>query len=142
MVGLFGDLRRLVIVDKGFRAMTNSRFFSRYTRIFGRLGARPAAQLSAKATVASLPNTCTHTMVSASHWVGLTLPGMMGELGSFSEMINSPMPQQCRWLAAHIVDKLHQTAGQGAQRRGNLHQGIVGGQGKKTYWALSERENR
>ena len=29
--------------------------------------------------VASLPNTWTQTMVSASHWVGLTFPGMIVE---------------------------------------------------------------
>ena len=48
----------------------------------------------AKATAASLPNTCAHTMVSASHCVGLTLPGMMDEPGSFSGMRSSPMPQR------------------------------------------------
>ena len=46
----------------------------------------------AKPTVASLPNTWVATMVMASHWVGLTLPGMMDEPGSFSGMISSPMP--------------------------------------------------
>ena len=35
-------------------------------------------------TAVSLPMTCTATMVSASHWVGFTLPGMMEEPGSFS----------------------------------------------------------
>jgi len=33
---------------------------------------------------ASFPMTCTATMVTASHWVGLTLPGMMEDPGSFS----------------------------------------------------------
>src|SRR5476649_1782701 len=32
------------------------------------------------------------TMVSASHWVGLTLPGMMDEPGSFSGRLSSPIP--------------------------------------------------
>ena len=31
-------------------------------------------------------------MVTASHWVGLTLPGMMEEPGSFSGMVISPRP--------------------------------------------------
>src|SRR5437016_3666706 len=31
-------------------------------------------------------------MVSASHWVGLTLPGMIEEPGSFSGIFNSPIP--------------------------------------------------
>ena len=33
-------------------------------------------------------------MVTASHWVGLTLPGIILEPGSFSGMINSPRPQR------------------------------------------------
>ena len=44
-------------------------------------------------TATSLPMTCTATMVSASHCVGLTLPGMMEEPGSLAGMISSPMPQ-------------------------------------------------
>ena len=31
-------------------------------------------------------------MVNASHWVGLTLPGIIEEPGSFSGNSNSPMP--------------------------------------------------
>jgi ABC-type iron transport system FetAB permease component len=34
------------------------------------------------------------TMVTASHWVGFTLPGMMELPGSFSGMLISPMPQR------------------------------------------------
>ena len=33
-------------------------------------------------------------MVSASHWVGLTLPGMIDEPGSFSGSLSSPKPQR------------------------------------------------
>ena len=33
-------------------------------------------------------------MVSASHWVGLTLPGMIEEPGSFSGRISSPRPER------------------------------------------------
>ena len=40
----------------------------------------------------SLPNTWTATMVKASHWVGLILPGMIEEPGSFSGIFSSPMP--------------------------------------------------
>ena len=43
-------------------------------------------------TAASFPMTCTATMVTASHWVGLTLPGMMELPGSFSGMKISPRP--------------------------------------------------
>ena len=48
--------------------------------------------LPAKPTVASLPNTLVATMVMASHWVGLTLPGMIELPGSFSGMSSSPRP--------------------------------------------------
>ena len=41
-----------------------------------------------------LPMTCAQTMVMASHCVGLTLPGMMDEPGSFSGNDNSPRPQR------------------------------------------------
>ncbi len=41
-----------------------------------------------------LPNTCTATIVMASHWVGFTFPGMMEEPGSFSGIVSSPKPQR------------------------------------------------
>jgi hypothetical protein len=41
-----------------------------------------------------LPNTCTQTCVSASHCVGLTLPGMIDEPGSFSGRDSSPRPER------------------------------------------------
>ena len=40
----------------------------------------------------SCPITCAHTIVSASTWVGLTLPGMIELPGSFSGRRNSPRP--------------------------------------------------
>ena len=43
---------------------------------------------------ASFPITCTAAMVTASHWVGFTLPGMMELPGSFSGMFSSPMPHR------------------------------------------------
>ena len=45
-------------------------------------------------TVTWLPITWAQTMVSASHWVGLTLPGMIDEPGSFSGSRSSPKPQR------------------------------------------------
>ena len=48
----------------------------------------------AKATAASLPNTWTQTIVSASHCVGFTLPGMIELPGSFSGIEISPMPHR------------------------------------------------
>mmetsp|Transcript_11124 Transcript_11124/g.23867 ORF Transcript_11124/g.23867 Transcript_11124/m.23867 type:complete len:330 (-) Transcript_11124:314-1303(-) len=45
-------------------------------------------------TAVSLPITWAATMVRASGWVGLTLPGMMEEPGSLSGMMISPIPQR------------------------------------------------
>ena len=42
----------------------------------------------------SLPMTWTATMVTASHWVGFTLPGMIEDPGSFSGREISPNPQR------------------------------------------------
>ena len=50
--------------------------------------------LPASATVLSLPITCMAIMISDSHWVGLTLPGMMEEPGSFSGSCSSASPQR------------------------------------------------
>src|SRR5581483_1624312 len=43
-------------------------------------------------TATSLPSTCAAIMVTASDCVGLTLPGMMEEPGSFSGILSSPRP--------------------------------------------------
>lgn len=40
----------------------------------------------------SLPITYPHNIVNASHYVGLTLPGIIDEPGSFSGNYNSPNP--------------------------------------------------
>jgi hypothetical protein len=45
-------------------------------------------------TVVWLPMTCAQTMVKASHCVGLTLPGMMEEPGSFAGRMISPIPER------------------------------------------------
>src|SRR5208282_5189884 len=47
-----------------------------------------------KPTAAVAPCTCTQTIVTASHWVGFTLPGMIEDPGSFSGIDNSPIPQR------------------------------------------------
>src|SRR6186713_1314870 len=47
-----------------------------------------------KLIATSLPNTWQHAMVNDSDCVGLTLPGMIELPGSFSGMLNSPMPQR------------------------------------------------
>ncbi len=43
---------------------------------------------------ALLPITWAETMVSISHWVGLTLPGMIELPGSFAGRSSSPMPER------------------------------------------------
>src|ERR1700674_3388813 len=48
----------------------------------------------ANPTAAVAPCTCTQTIVIASHCVGLTLPGMIDDPGSFSGIDSSPRPQR------------------------------------------------
>src|SRR3569623_3067381 len=50
--------------------------------------------LSAKVSVVWSPNTWAHAWVIASHWVGLTLPGMIDEPVSFSGSASSPSPER------------------------------------------------
>ncbi len=45
-------------------------------------------------TATSLPITCAAIIVSASHCVGLTLPGMIELPGSFSGILISPRPDR------------------------------------------------
>ena len=47
-----------------------------------------------KATATSLPITCAQTIVKASHWVGLTFPGIIELPGSLAGIDNSPMPER------------------------------------------------
>ena len=49
---------------------------------------------AATVTATLLPMTWQQTMVSASDWVGLTLPGMIELPGSFSGSLSSPKPQR------------------------------------------------
>ena len=51
-------------------------------------------QVSGVVTATSFPTTWAQTMVIASHWVGLTLPGIMEEPGSLLGIIISPIPQR------------------------------------------------
>ena len=49
------------------------------------------------------------TITIASHWVGLTLPGMIDEPGSFAGSVSSPSPQRGPGgQPAHVVGDLHQ----------------------------------
>ena len=45
-------------------------------------------------TAVWFPITCAATIVNASHWVGLTFPGIILLPGSFSGRLNSPSPQR------------------------------------------------
>ena len=49
-------------------------------------------RLPATATAVSFPMTWMHTMISASHWVGFTFPGMIDEPGSLGGSTSSPRP--------------------------------------------------
>jgi hypothetical protein len=65
---------------------------------------------------ASLPNTWAQTMVSASHWVGLTLPGMIDEPGSFSGRISSPRPERGPEPSKRMSLAILNSAGDGVDR--------------------------
>ena len=82
-------------------------------------------------------------MIMASHWVGLTLPGMIEEPGSFSGRFSSPSPlrgpepSHRRSSAILISD-----AGQRPQGPAGHDQGIVGGQGGELVGGGHERAAR
>ena len=48
----------------------------------------------ANAKVVSFPITCAHTIVTASHWVGFTFPGIIELPGSISGNCSSPRPHR------------------------------------------------
>ena len=66
---------------------------------------------------ASLPITCTATMVMASHCVGFTLPGMIEEPGSFSGKRQfAQAAARAGSQPANVIGNLHQRSGQSFQR--------------------------
>jgi hypothetical protein len=67
-----------------------------------------------------------HTIVIASHCVGLTFPGMMEEPGSLAGKASSPKPQ--RGPEPSVVGDFHQRNSQRVQGARGGHDGIVGGQ--------------
>src|SRR5262249_31945313 len=82
----------------------------------------------ANATAWSFPNTWTATIVSASHWVGFILPGMIDEPGSFSGIFSSANPSA--WAAgvpAHVVGDFHQRHRQRAECRAHGHHRVMRG---------------
>ena len=78
-LGLAGRVRNAAGVVVGMRRAVS-----------GLSGVLPEAPPKLRAT--SLPKTWQQIMVSASHWVGFTLPGMMELPGSFSGRLSSPRP--------------------------------------------------
>ena len=76
-----------------------------------------------------LPNTWQHTMVIASVCVGLTLPGMIEEPGSFSGRINSPSPERGPEPSRRMSLAILNSAGRDRiQRAVREHQRVVRGQ--------------
>ena len=73
--------------------------------------------------------TWAQTIVIASDWVGLTLPGMIELPGSFSGRLSSPMPQRgpepSRRMSLAI---LISDAATRLERAVSFDQGVVGGQ--------------
>ena len=83
----------------------------------------------------------TQTMVSASHWVGLTLPGMIEEPGSFSGSDSSPRPERgARAEEADVVGDLEQRRGSRVDRAVAEHHGVVGGQRLELVGRGDERQ--
>ena len=82
------------------------------------------------------PCTCAATIVSASHCVGLTLPGMIELPGSFSGIVISPRPAaRPARQPAHVVGDLHQRRGQRLERAVQIDQRIVRPPSPRTCWA-------
>merc|ERR1719211_467312 len=72
-------------------------------------------------TATWLPITWAVTMVMASHWVGLTLPGMIEDPGSFSGKDSSPRPQRGPEPRKRMSLDFHEGAGNNVERAGDLH---------------------
>ena len=65
----------------------------------------------------------------ASAWVGLTLPGMIEEPGSFSGSEISPMPERGpEPMQANVVGDLEQPGGEARERALREHERVVGGE--------------
>ena len=92
---------------------------------------------------ASLPSTWTQTMVIASLWVGLTLPGMIDEPGSFSGSTSSPRPargpdaSQRMSFAIFISDTAERL-----QCAAREHDRVVSGEGRELVLRGDERAAR
>ena len=80
-------------------------------------------------TATSLPITCAASIVSASHCVGLTLPGMIELPGSFSGIVISPKPERGPLASQRTSFAIFVSApASAAQRAVQVHQRVVGGE--------------
>ena len=71
--------------------------------------------------------TWAQTMVMASHWVGLTLPGMIDEPGSFSGSLQLAEPAaRPRAEQTDVVGDLGQADRQHVESAGQLDRGVLG----------------
>ncbi len=82
-----------------------------------------------------------HTMIIASHWVGLTLPGMIEEPGSFSGSRSSPSPLRGP-EPSHRKSSAILVSDTASVRSAPLreHQRVVGGQGGELVRRGHERQ--
>ena len=87
-------------------------------------------RLPATATAVSFPITWMQTMIMASHWVGLTLPGhdRRARLVGRQDELAQPAAR-ARSEPADVVGDLGERHRQRAQRGARLDEGVVGGQG-------------
>ena len=82
--------------------------------------------LPAKLMVVLLPITCAATMVTASHWVGFTLPGMIEEPGSFSGSDQLAEPgARARAQQPDVAGDLEQRHRHGVEGAMGEHEGVV-----------------
>ena len=85
---------------------------------------------AARPTATSLPITCTATMVTASHWVGLTLAGHDGGAGLVLRDLDLPQAAPgAGGQPAHVVGDFHQIRRQGLERPVGEHQLVLTGEG-------------
>ena len=96
----------------------------------------------ANVTAASLPNTWHATIVIASDCVGLTLPGMIEEPGSFSGSSSSPSPlrgpEPSQRMSFAIFIK---RGGERRERAGREHDRVVGGERRELVRRRDERQS-
>ena len=87
--------------------------------------------------------TCAATIVSISHWVGLTLPGMIELPGSFSGSLQfAKAAARARAEQADVVGDLGQRHGDGVEHARQLDQRVVRGELGELVGRRGERQLR